>query len=131
MMAGTVLFLQVPLVKVVRLAIKSDRVVLTLDGAEKFLALKKSMTIPLKDITEISTEKVKPLLLSWKVGTNVPRKFMAGTFWNGRDKRFYYVSDFTKCISLMLKNHDYSRVIIQVDDKEAVARELRLAISKS
>jgi hypothetical protein len=62
------------------------------------------------------------------MGTHVPRGFMAGTFWTRKGKAFYYVRDFSKCITLHLKNHEYSKVVIEVDDKEAVTKELKNAL---
>lgn len=46
---------------------------------------------------------------------------MAGTFWVKQGKTFYFVRDFSKCVTLHLKNHEYAKVIVQVDDKESIA----------
>lgn len=53
---------------------------------------------------------------------------MAGTFWTRKGKAFYYVGDFSKCITLHPKDHEYSKVVVEVDDKEAVAKELKKAL---
>jgi hypothetical protein len=103
-------------------------VVITLDSKEKFLALKRTVSIPKENIVSVSTEKAKPSWLSIKMGTHVPKGFMAGTFWTRKGKAFYYVKDFTKCVTLNLQDHEYSKVVIEVDDKEAVARELKQAL---
>jgi hypothetical protein len=50
---------------------------------------------------------------------------MAGTFWTRKGKAFYYVWDFSKCVTLHLKGHEYSKVVIEVDDKQATAERLR------
>ena len=50
---------------------------------------------------------------------------MAGTFWTTKGKAFYYVRDFSKCVTLHLKGHEYSKVVIEVDDKQATAERLR------
>lgn len=106
-----------------------DEVNITLDAGEKFLALKRKISIPVANITSVSTERAKPSWLSVKVGTHIPRGFMAGTFWTRGGKTFYYVRDFSKCITINLKGHEYSKVVIEVDDKEAVAAELRKAVA--
>jgi hypothetical protein len=100
-------------------------VLITLDTKEKLLAVRRRISIPKKNIVSVSTEKAKPSWLSFKMGTHVPMGFMAGTFWTRRGKAFYYVRDFTKCITLHLKDHEYSKVVIEVDDKEAAAKDLR------
>ncbi len=104
-------------------------VVITLDTREKLLALKHKVSIPIKNIVSVSTERAKPSWLSIKMGTHIPKGLMAGTFWTRRGKTFYYVRDFSKCITLHLKDHEYSKVVVEVDDKEAVAKELRKDIS--
>jgi len=59
------------------------------------------------------------------MGTHVPKGFMAGTFWTRKGKVFHYVRDFSKCVNLHLKDHEYFKVVVEVDDKEAVAKELK------
>jgi len=112
----------------VRVEIRKDYVLFKLEGAQKFLALKRCVRIPLKNIESISTEKVKPLWLARRIGTHMPRIFMAGTFWTREGKIFYYVRNRSKCITLRLKNHEYSKVVFEVDHKEDVANELRKVI---
>jgi hypothetical protein len=103
-------------------------VVITLDTKEKLMALERTISIPKENIVSVSTERAKPSWLSIKMGTHVPRWFMAGTFWTRKGKAFYYVRDFTKCVTLNLQDHEYSKVVIEVDDKEAVARELKQSL---
>lgn len=99
-----------------------------LEGAQKFLASKSSVRIPLKKIAGVSTEAVKPLWLAGKVGTHMPPIFWAGTFWTMAGKTFYYVRDRSKCITLRLKDHEYIKVVMEVEDKESVAQDLRKLI---
>ena len=113
----------------VTIAAGKDEVVITLDGGEKFLALKRKISIPVTNITSVSTERAKPSWLSVKMGTHIPRGFMAGTFWMRGGKAFYYVKDFSKCITINLKGQEYSKVVVEVGDKEAVAAKLRNAIA--
>ena len=113
----------------VKVSVGDDAITLSLEGTRKFLALKGNITIPLENIVKISTEQVKPLWLPrMRLGAHVPGVFMAGTFWVKQGKTFYFVRDFSRCITLHLRSHEYSRVIIQVDDKESVAQKLRNAM---
>jgi hypothetical protein len=104
------------------------QVVITLDAKEKFLALKRTISIPKENVVSVSTEKVKPSWFSIKAGTHIPKGFMAGTFWTRKGKSFYYVRDFAKCVTLNLQDHEYSKVVIEVDDNEAVAKELKQSL---
>lgn len=113
----------------VKVSVGHDAVTLRLEGAKRFLAVKSRITIPLTNIVKVSTEQVKPLWLPrMRLGAHVPGVFMAGTFWIKQGKTFYFVKDFSKCITLHLKNHEYTRVIVQVNDKESVAQRIGNAI---
>lgn len=114
----------------VNVSVGKDAVTLKLEGAKKFFALKSKIVIPLDNLAKVSTEQVKPVWLPrMRLGTHVPGAFMAGTFWLKGGKTFFFVKDFSKCITLHLKNHEYSKVIVQVDeDKEAVASRIRNTI---
>ena|GEM_PF-660883 len=114
----------------VKVSIGKDEVTFSLDTKVQFLALKSKVSIPLDDIIDVSTEIVKPKWLSIKMGTHIPKGFMAGTFWEHKGKAFYYVKDFSKCISLKLGNHDYYKAVFEVEDKQSVADEIRKAIAR-
>jgi hypothetical protein len=113
------------------ISVGKDAVTLKLDGAKKFFALKSRITIPLKNIANVSTTPVKPVWFpEMRLGTHVPGGFMAGTFWMRKGgKTFYYVKDFSNCITLTLKRHEYSKVIVEVGkDKDAVASRIQAAM---
>lgn len=115
----------------VSISVGKDGITIKLDGAKKILAIKSKITIPLDNIVKVSTERVKPVWLpKSRLGTHVPGVFMAGTFWLRKGgKTFYYVRDFSNCITLTLKDHEYSKVVLEVGkDKEAVASKIRAVI---
>jgi len=114
----------------VKIKLGKEYVTFELEGAQKFLALKSLVQIPLKNIDIISTETVKPLWLAGRLGTHMPPIFWAGTFWTREGKTFYYVRDRSKCITLKLRDHEYSKVVMEVDDKENVANNLRKLLEK-
>ena len=43
-------------------------------------------------------------------------------------KTFYYVRDRSKCIALRLKDHEYRKVVMEVEHKERIAQDLRKLI---
>jgi hypothetical protein len=115
----------------VKVSIGKDHVTFSLDTKkEQFLALKKKVSIPLDNIADVSTENVKPKWLSIKMGTHLPRGFMAGTFWESKGKAFYYVKDFSKCITLKLRNNDYYKAVFEVEDKMTTKEEIEKAIAR-
>ncbi len=112
----------------VKVSIGKDKLTIKLDGTKKILALKSKIVIPLRNVAKVSTEQVKPIWLPrMRIGTHVPGAFMAGTFWLKGGKTFFFVKDFSECITIHLQNHEYSKVIVQVDenDKEVVASRIR------
>ena len=58
----------------------------------------------------------------------MPPIFWAGTFRTMAGKTFCYVRDRSKCINLRLKDHEYRKVVMEVDDKESIAQDLRKLI---
>jgi hypothetical protein len=116
----------------VMITIGKSVVTIKLEGAGQILALKSRITIPLENIAGVSTEKVKPLWFpEARLGSHLPGVFMAGTFWLRKGgKTFYYVKDFSNCITLTLRNHEYSKVVVQVGkDKQVVAKRIREAMN--
>jgi hypothetical protein len=65
-----------------------------------------------------------------KIGAHLPGVFMAGTFWLRKGgKTFYYAKDFSNCITITSRNHEFSRVIVEVGkDKEVVAGRIEAAM---
>ena len=57
----------------VKVSIGKDQVTFSLDAKGQFLALKNKISIPLDNITDVSTEIVKPRWLSIKTGTHIPK----------------------------------------------------------
>jgi hypothetical protein len=115
----------------VNLSVGRSAVTIKLHGAEKFLAIKSKIIIPLENIKKVSTEHVKPIWFpEMRLGSHLPGVFMAGTFWLRKGgKTFYYAKDFSNCITLILKNHDYAKIIVEVDgNKNEIATGIKNAI---
>jgi len=108
----------------VNIGVGKDCVVIALDAKEKLLAIKRKIAIRKKSIVSVSTENVRRSWLSFMIGIHLPRGFIVGAFWTKKGMAFYYVRDFSKCVTLHLKDHEYSKVVIQVHDKETVTKDL-------
>lgn len=104
-----------------------DTLVLKLEGAKKVLALKDTVKVPLRCIKSVTSDEV-PFKLFYglrRPGTHLPGVIVAGTFFTRGGKTFYYMRNRKKCITLHLKNHEYSQVIFEVEDKEKTAEQIR------
>ncbi len=112
----------------VKVSISHGQVVVKLEGAKKFLALKGTIKIPLKSIKSVSLRPPKWIFLGVRAGTHLPGVVMAGTFWTRSGKEFYYVRDPSICVTLTLFGHTYSKVVFQVDNNKKVASQIRKAL---
>lgn len=112
-----------------KLDITDNHVVVHMEGIWKFLALKSTIRIPTECIMDVKTEKAKWLIFTPKAGTNLPGVIMAGTFFRKSGLAFYFMRKPDQCITLLLENHRYSELVLQVDDKEKVASQIREKIS--
>ena len=109
----------------VTVEVGKEHVSFRFEGTQRFLALKSTVRIPLGNIDDISTDTASAPWIAGKVGSHVPPFFWAGTFWTTTGKKFYYIRDRSKCVTLKLKNHEYSEVVIEVDDKQTTAEKIR------
>ena len=68
------------------------------------------------------------LMTQSHLGFQVPGPTKARAFWTRSGKEFYYVRDPKKCLTLTLHDHEYSKVVFQVDDHEKVASQISKAL---
>lgn len=108
-----------------KLDITDSEIVVRMEGIWKFFALKSTIRIPIECIRDIKTEKAKWLIFTPKAGTNLPGVIMAGTFFRKTGLAFYFMRKPDRCITILLENHRYSEIVLQVDDKENVASQIR------
>jgi len=87
--------------------------------------LKNNLRIPLSCVKSVSTVPVKWLVFTPKAGTNFPGLIMAGTFFRREGITFYYVKDLNKCLTISLQNHRYSKIVIQVEQRDILALNIR------
>jgi len=90
--------------------------------------LKNNLRIPLSCVKSVSTVPVKWLVFTPKAGTNFPGLIMAGTFFRREGITFYYVKDLNKCLTISLQNHRYSKIVIQVEQRDILALNIRKAV---
>jgi len=80
---------------------------------ENLLGMTDGFALPVENIESVSTAKVS---------CKYPRMGSYGT----RDGMvFYYMRDGDKVVTLNLRGHRYSKVMVEVSDKEAVSETIR------
>jgi len=82
--------------------------------------LKRTIEIPLKHILDVSTEKV-----SWDfskqvkvAGAHIPYLIKEGLFLSDEGLIFFDMHNTEKCITIVLDNEKYKKIVFEVDDKE-------------
>lgn len=114
-----------------KLRIYNGQLEIDLGRAEKVLALKGPLKIPLKHIKEATIEAPEPSLLEIRApGTYVPRLIKAGTYYTKRGKEFWYVTRSKGCLTIELKNEAYKRLVLSVDENVKWVERINDAISK-
>jgi len=112
--------------------INGDKVVFELHGIDKILAIKSSITVPLRHIKSVSTEKVdwKPLKHLKVAGSFMPGVVKDGRYLTSDGLMFFEMRHTNKCITVILDNETYGKIIFEVDGKESIAKMTNDAIAK-
>jgi len=100
------------------------------EGLDKMWALKGSLEIPLGDVVSVATGSADLAPRGIRApGTAVPGRYWAGT-WRGKaGKEFWIVRDKTKAVVVELTGNDYTRVVVEVADQDAVVAAVRAAMA--
>jgi hypothetical protein len=95
------------------------QLVLSIRGMNKLFSVMNSIRIDFEDITEVSVNLDDKIAI-WPglrmPGTHFPGVIVAGTYLTKGGKHFYLRKRGKESIILELKNHKYSRVVVDVDD---------------
>jgi hypothetical protein len=95
----------------------------------KLASLRRRVVIPLKTIERVSTPNVTAIEGLKIAGTDFHPHY-GGIFYDSKKgKIFYALSNRDKCITLTLEGSGYSKVIVEVSDKEETAKMIRTALS--
>jgi hypothetical protein len=112
-------------------SIKDGNLIFELHGIDKILATKSSISVALKHVVSVSTEKVnwKPFEQLRIGGTSIPGIVKDGRYLSSDGVMFYEMHNPDKCISVSLADETYKKIIFEVDDKESIAKMITNAIS--
>jgi hypothetical protein len=103
------------------------------EGLDKLLAFKGNVTIPLKHVEKI--EKNTEPLMDFKhatlgIGTIFAGRIQTGSFSEDGEKSFWDVRDPLKAILITLKDEEYGKIIIEVEDPERTISEVQARLAK-
>jgi hypothetical protein len=97
-----------------------------LHGVDEFLSIKRSISIPLKHVVSVSTERVpwQPFKQMRVAGTSLPGVIKDGRFLSSDGMMFFEMHDPDKCITVNLDHETYKKIVFEVEDKEAAAQQI-------
>ena len=117
-----------------RIRIENDQLVITVQGARKFFALKSEISIPLGSVIGAKNGlswKELPKTLDKVLGTNSNMFYYGGSFVQDGDKVFYDLKKSEDAVVISLADEQFNRLVIGVDDPDATVELIEKAMGKS
>ncbi len=110
--------------------IEGDNLVFELHGMDEFLAVKRSITVPLDHVLSALTEKVSwgPWSEIRSSGAAFPGVIKDGTYLTRDGTMFFEMHHPDKCVTVTLDDEKYKKIVFEVEDKESTALEINRAI---
>jgi hypothetical protein len=113
-----------------RIELTTTALVLTVTGADRFLALKSRLEVPLAHITAVEADPkiARGWWKGWRApGTNVPGVVTAGTFYREGKRMFWDVHDPEKTIVIHLAGDEYDALVVEVEEPQATVEAIARA----
>ena len=114
-----------------RVEIGNDTLTVHMEGMDRLLALKSSITVPLSHVAgaHVDVDEASRVYHGLRLpGTNVPGVVTAGSYLRSGQWSFWDVHDPAKAVVIELRDEHYAKCVVGVDDPEATAREIQRAI---
>jgi hypothetical protein len=118
----------------VNIGLTPDMLIIRIEGANRFWALKRHLKIPLVHVSgvEIDHQIAQQWQHVWKgfrwPGTYLPGVITAGTFYKGGERIFWDVHHPERAMMVHLTGEKYFRLIIEVEDPAADVAALQRAL---
>ncbi|WP_163509413.1 hypothetical protein [Fodinicola acaciae] len=108
----------------------ADQLVVALAGWDAFYGLRRRIAVPVETVGEVLVRRTESLVADRPAlrsrGAYVPGVMTIGTFRRLSDggRQFWCVRDAEEVLTVELAGADYERLVLQVTDPYATAREL-------
>jgi len=117
----------------VEVSIDNASAVFTLKGADKFWAMKSEIKVQLANIVDFR-EQPSPVP-GWfqglkLIGTDIPNKFRAGTFYENGGRVFWDVRRPDKTIVVQLRDESYKKLVVEVESPASAIRTIKDGIAR-
>jgi hypothetical protein len=117
----------------VEVSIDNTLAVFKLKGMSRFWAMKGEIRIPLNHIAGMHEQSAPPI--GWfdafkLIGTDVPNRFRAGTFYQNGGKVFWDARQGEKVLVVDLKDEGYKKLILEMDSPASAIRTIKDATER-
>ena len=116
-----------------RIIIENDQLVITMQGARKFFAMKSEVLVDLKSVTGVTTGlswKDLPKTFDKRMGTNSNLFYYGGNFYQDGKKVFYDLRKKEDAVVISLNDTEFDTLVIGVDDPDAAAALIEQALKQ-
>jgi hypothetical protein len=97
-------------------------------GARWLLALRRSVTVPVRAVTAVEVVDPKTVRLGIRMpGTSVPGLLNAGSYGTGDARTFAFVARARRVLLVHVEDGPYRRLLVQVPEPNAVAATIEAA----
>lgn len=121
-------------------SIADGELIITIKGIRKLATLKSEISVPLTHVVEVALDpdiSTKwPGFKKWRespglkiAGTDLYGRYLGGTFSQKGEHVFWDVADPSKAIVISLKDQDFERLYIEVDDPDETVKQIQAAIA--
>lgn len=107
-----------------RITIDGTQLVVTVTGADRILAVKSSIRVPLQHVRGATADRgiVKDPKGRRGPGAHIPGVVVAGTFHQDGERVFWDVHNGDQVVVIELEDEQYARLVVEVDDADAIVR---------
>ena len=115
-----------------RVKIENDQLIITVQGARKFFAFRSEVSIHLDDVVSVTNGlewKDLPKILDKRLGTNANSFYYGGYFNQEGRNVFYDLKRKENAVVITVKDENFDRVVIGVDDCEATVALIKEALA--
>ena len=122
-----------------RVMIENTQLVINMKGARKFFAspslfkLTSEISVPLDNVKEVTTGiewKELPGFLEKRAGTDVDGFYYGGIFVQDGNKVFYDIKKKEEAVVITLKDEEFERIVIGVENPEETVALIERALNK-
>lgn len=112
-----------------RVNIQDNNLVISMQGARKALTLKSELIIPLENVVSAVADPMagKKFNKGWRLGTEIGF-YSGGTFWKDGNKAFYDIARTEDAVVISLKDSDFDKLVIGVENPDATAKTIEEAL---